>query len=106
MHRAGRPVRQMVEVGSRRGPSAPAVAGALLALFACLVVFGYLVGKSGGEDLDAARAAGAAQGRQQVSPSATRRGYAQGLRAGRREGYKQTYRRTYRAAYGKAVGGQ
>jgi hypothetical protein len=66
---------------------------------------GYFVGHSGGEDLDAARAAGTAQGKHESTAAGTRDGYRQGFKEGRRAGYKQTYRKAYRTAY-KQAGGQ
>jgi len=65
---------------------------------------GYLVGHSGGEDLDAVRAAGTAQGKHESTAAGTRGGYREGFREGRRAGYKQTYRRAYKAAYKEAGG--
>jgi hypothetical protein len=65
---------------------------------------GYFIGRSGGEDLDAARAAGTLQGAHQGTVASSRAGYRQGFREGRRAGYEQTYGKAYRTAYKQATG--
>ncbi len=65
---------------------------------------GYFLGRSGGEDLDAARSAGAAEGRHVATAGRTRAGYREGFAVGERAGYRQAFRREYRAAYKQAGG--
>jgi len=60
---------------------------------------GYLLGKSGGEDLDAARASGERAGQREGAARGAERGYDQGFRQGRRAGYKETYKKTYDKTY-------
>jgi hypothetical protein len=62
----------------------------------------YLIAKSGGEDLDAARAAGQAAGQKQGVSQGTKIGYARGFKAGHDKGYAQTYDAAYRKTYRKA----
>jgi hypothetical protein len=90
-------------VGSERRGGRGLIAGvvACLVLAAGAGVGGYFVGKSGGEDLDAARAAGAAEGREQGSAKGAEEGYAEGFKEGRREGYSATFATAYRKAYAK-----
>jgi flagellar biosynthesis/type III secretory pathway protein FliH len=79
----------------------------LLAALAILVgagaaIGGYFIGYSTGEDLDAAREAGAAAGREAGSARGAEQGYAQGFKEGRKKGYQQTYASAYEEAYRKA----
>lgn len=60
---------------------------------------GYALGKSGGEDLDAARAKGAAEGQREGAARGAERGYDFGLKQGEKAGYKQTYKKSYDRAY-------
>jgi hypothetical protein len=76
---------------------------AVLVLAAC-GVGGYLVGNSGGEDLDAARAAGARAGHDEGIRKGTQAGYAGGFRAGKRRGYLQAFAPAYKKAYIAAYG--
>lgn len=62
----------------------------------------YFVGKSSGEDLDAAKAAGTAAGQESGAARGTRIGYAKGFKEGREKGFEQTYSDAYREAYAKA----
>lgn len=62
----------------------------------------YLIGRSTGEDLDAAKAAGAAAGRRVGIARGTHRGYADGFKRGRNEGYAETYPDAYARAYRQA----
>lgn len=70
-----------------------ATAGAAL----LLLLSGYLIGKSGGADVEAAQAAG------------TKAGTAAGAKSGKKQGYdagyKKGYRTSYKAAYEKAKRG-
>lgn len=78
---------------------------AIVALVALLAagagVGGYLAGKSGGEDLDAARAAGERQGKRDGAERGARRGYQEGFKKARKAGYNQTYDKAYIRAYVK-----
>ena len=65
---------------------------------------GYFLGRSGGEDLDAARSAGTAEGRHVATAGTTRAGYRDGFAEGRRAGYRQAFRREYKTAYKQAGG--
>lgn len=71
-----------------------ATAGAAL----LLLLSGYLIGKSGGADVEAAQAAG------------TKAGTAAGAKSGKKQGYdagyKKGYRTSYKAAYEKAKRGE
>jgi flagellar biosynthesis/type III secretory pathway protein FliH len=82
-------------------PPALMVVGAVLLCLA-LGAVGYFIGRSTGEDLDAANAAGEAAGKVRGTEIGSRRGYASGFKAGRQAGYKQTYADAYRQAYRKA----
>ncbi len=75
---------------------------AVVLLAAGLGVGGYFLGRSTGENLDAARAAGAAAGQNRGAAKGAAQGYAVGLKAGRKAGYGQTYPTAYRKAYRKA----
>ena len=91
-----------------RSPGVPAMKHGLIAivLIAAAGVGGYVTGRSGGEDLSAARSAGTQQGHNEGTAEGTQRGTREGLRAGRKVGYRRAYRRAYRLAYRKASGGQ
>lgn len=78
------------------------VAGTLgIALLVCVLaaVGGYLLGRSSGADIDAARLAGAEEGRGLARRAAEQRGYQEGRRVGERAGHRATYRNAYKAAY-------
>lgn len=83
------------------GPASAEAAGRrrVLAVVACIGVCaalgGYFVGRSGGEDLDAARASGTIAGKRESTKAAERDGY----KVGHKAGYKQTYRKAYETAY-------
>ncbi len=62
----------------------------------------YLVAKSGGEDLNAARAAGHAAGQRHGTAQGAKIGYARSFKTGNDKGYAQTYDAAYRQAYRKA----
>jgi hypothetical protein len=62
-------------------------------------VGGYLLGQSGGEDLEAARTAGLEQGRRTGNANGTRDGYQEGFTKGRRAGYARAYDKAYVRAY-------
>src|SRR4051812_34527287 len=66
---------------------------------------GFFVGRSGGENVDAARAEGTLQGKHESTKAAERDGYNQGYKEGKKAGYKQTYKQAYKTAY-KEAGGQ
>jgi hypothetical protein len=63
---------------------------------------GYLLGKSSGEDLDAARAAGSASGQQNGATKGAAQGYTAGRVQGRRQAYRESYRTAYKTAYRQA----
>lgn len=65
-------------------------------------VGGYFVGKSTGEDLDAARDAGVAAGQRKGAAVGSKQGYEIGFKKGRERGYEQTFDDAYRGAYRKA----
>jgi hypothetical protein len=76
----------------------------VLTSFVALLIAGtgagaYLYGLSTGEDLEAARASGAAAGKRQGTAIGTRQGYAAGFKRGRERGYDQTYAESYESAY-------
>lgn len=70
-------------------------AAAVAALAATLFVVGWLIGGSGGADVDAATAAGKKAG--------TAAGIKAGESSGFDEGEKKGYRTAYKAAYSKAL---
>lgn len=77
-----------------------AVIGSLLLAVALLVgIGGYAVGRSSGEDLDSARAAGRTAGAIQGTQRGKKLGYATGYRKGRSAGYTASYPAAYREAY-------
>ena len=65
---------------------------------------GYFVGRSGGKDIDAARAAGTSQGEHVSTAASERAGFKQSYAEGRRIGYRETYRKAYKTAYKEAGG--
>ena len=64
---------------------------------------GYFVGRSGGEDLDAARNAGTLEGKHQSTAASERTGYKQGYKEGHKAGYDETYKKAYKTAYKTAT---
>jgi hypothetical protein len=84
----------------RRSQRKPlAISAIVLALAAGVGVGGYFLGRNSGEDLDAARAAGARQGQREGAARGAERGYGQGFRRGRRQGYRHSYGPAYDRAY-------
>ena len=75
-----------------------------LAVLIVLLLAGsaYLLGKSSGEDLDAARARGSAEGQRDGSVKGAAQGYRAGQLLGHRQGYRASYGTAYKAAYRKA----
>jgi hypothetical protein len=81
-----------------------AVAGVIaLALGAGSALGGYFLGKSSGEDLQAARLAGERAGQQAGAASGAEKGYAQGFTQGRKKGYRNAYESAYRKTYRQAL---
>jgi hypothetical protein len=64
-----------------------------------LGVGGYVVGAGSGEDLDRARADGAAAGREHGAARGRERARAEGIERGRDQGYETGYETAYRRAY-------
>jgi hypothetical protein len=91
----------MVARPTRRGRIV-AVALIVLMVAGGAGVGAYFAGRSTGEDIEAARAAGAAAGRKAGTAKGTKQGYAEGLKVGREKGYQQTYADAYKAAYRRA----
>jgi hypothetical protein len=84
----------------RERPAWRAVAAGVLAV--CLVgagVGGYLIGNSPEADLDAVRAAAAAQGREEGSAAGAEEGYDQGFEAAQQRNYAAAYAAAYEKAY-------
>ena len=82
----------------RQGRAAAIVLGLIVIALAC-GVGAYLVGKSGGENLDAAKAAGQAAGHVAGRTEGSRQGFAAGFKAGRRAGFKLAYAPAFKHAY-------
>ena len=77
--------------------------GILILLIAAGAGMGaYFYGKSTGEDLDAARAEGAAAGQKKGAAKGAEKGYEEGFEEGRREAYAESFEEAYRVAYRKA----
>lgn len=97
-----RPEMEPASAPTHRRPSFRKRAG-LLAVVLVLAVGaglgGYLVGERGGEDVDAARAAGERQGKSEGEASAAKLGYREGFIKGRKAGYARTYDKAYIRAY-------
>jgi hypothetical protein len=68
-------------------------------LIAIAGVGGYLIGKSGGQDLTAAREAGALRGHDQGVRVGTRQGFAVGFKSARKVSFRLAYTQAYRASY-------
>jgi hypothetical protein len=60
---------------------------------------GYLIGSSSNMDVDAARLAAAAKGREAGAELGARKGYAEGFRSARGRSYRSVYAASYRQAY-------
>jgi hypothetical protein len=80
----------------------PLSIAAAVVLIAGLAAGGYLLGKSSGEDIDAARAAGTAAGQRDGAAKGAAQGYNAGRLQGRRQGYQDSFGRAYKTAYRKA----
>ena len=89
--------------GAGRGSSGATRWALVLALAALAGAGGYLVGRSGGEDLDAARAAGEKKGQAEGAAQGAQRGFEEGFAEGRKTGYRETYKKARRAAYERAL---
>jgi hypothetical protein len=81
-------------LGSRRYAIVAALSGAIILVAAS----GYVLGKSSGEDLDAARLSGAKHGRAEGAARGAEQGFSSGYSAGRKRGYRQGYKSAYRKA--------
>ena len=80
-------------------------ASAIAATIGIAVVFagsGYLLGKSTGEDLGAARTAGKEAGQRAGVKKGTSAGYSAGFRRGRAQGYQSTFGPAYKREYAQA----
>src|SRR3954466_16117724 len=75
------------------------VLAAVACIGLCAALGGYFVGRSGGHDLDAARAAGTLAGKHESTKASQNDGYKAGYKAGHKAGYKQTYKKAYKTAY-------
>jgi hypothetical protein len=69
----------------------------------CAALGGFLIGRSGGHDVDAARAEGTAAGKHESTKATTRDGYNAGYKVGHKRGYDQTYKKSYKNAYKTAT---
>lgn len=76
--------------------------GGVLAVALAIGVGAFFFGKSTGEDLEAARAAGAKAGHSKGAARGAAEGYAAGFKQGRATGFKRTYPQAYRASYAEA----
>ena len=74
----------------------------VLVVIAGCAVGGYAIGKSGGEDLSAARAAGEAEGTKVGARKGAAKGYLDGFKKGQKAGYEKFYGDAYEEAYRKA----
>jgi flagellar biosynthesis/type III secretory pathway protein FliH len=84
----------------RRGRTRAILAGVAVVVCALAVgVAAYFVGKSTGEDLEAAQTAGARAGERAGTAKGTKQGYAAGFAQGRKKGYERAYAPAYRAVY-------
>src|ERR687895_2173836 len=83
-----------VEAAQRRRALA-----ALAVVGVAAVLGGFFIGRLGGEDVDAARRAGTAEGQRQSTAASERSGYKAGYKEGRQAGYKATYKKAYKTAY-------
>lgn len=77
---------------------------AFIAALAILLVLGagvggYVSGRSGGEDIEAARRASAAAGQEKGAAQGAKEGFRRGVDSGRKRGYREAYPDAYRAAY-------
>ena len=74
----------------------------LILLLAALGAGGYLLGLSTGEDLDAARSGGTAQGQREGAAQGAEEGFAEGRAQGREQAFSKSYKGSYQTAYRKA----
>ena len=81
--------------------SRKAIALAAAAVIAVLAAgFGaYLIGHSGGEDLEEARSAGQAAGTERGTEEGTKAGLQEGLEQGRKQGFGTSFEDAYTSAY-------
>jgi hypothetical protein len=75
---------------------------AAIVLIVGLAAGGYFLGKSSGEDLDAARAQGAAVGQRAGAAQGASEGFAQGRKEARGKAFATSYTTSYRASYRQA----
>ncbi len=78
------------------------ICAAVVAVAIAVGAGSYLIGRSTGEDLDAAKAAGAATGKRAGTAKGTQQGYADGFKNSRQKGYDETYPVAYVNAYQQA----
>ncbi|MDQ2630220.1 MAG: hypothetical protein M3Y75_04475 [Actinomycetota bacterium] len=74
----------------------------VLAAALAIGVGAYFIGRGTGEDLEAARTAGAQAGHRKGAAIGAAEGYAMGFKRGREAGFKRTYPKAYRKSYAKA----
>ncbi|MBK8294177.1 MAG: hypothetical protein IPK93_05135 [Solirubrobacterales bacterium] len=92
---------------ARRGFSRPvalALICAVLLVALAAGVGGYFYGRTTGEDLVAAKAAGLTAGKKQGAKRGAAKGLAIGLREGRRKGFSRAYGPAFRQEYAAAFG--
>ncbi len=82
------------------------VAATVLLIAVAVGVVGYVTGRAGGDDREAAQSASKRQGRSEGEGRARRMGYSAGYARGQRVGYRQTYRKADRAGYRSALEGR
>jgi hypothetical protein len=94
---------------SRSGPRSVevrlATIGLVVGILAVALAIGagaYVYGKSTGEDLDAARAAGTEAGQREGTAKGAAEGYAAGFKKGREVGFRRAYPKAYRESYAEA----
>jgi hypothetical protein len=78
------------------------LAALAIVIAAAVGVGAYLLGRTGGQDLAAARAKGHKEGISLGYAAGIHRGYSRGFSASRQLTYQQAYRRAYVAAYRRA----
>lgn len=83
----------------RRSTLFTVLAGVIVAI--ALGAGGYMVGKNSGEDLEAARAAGASAGKAAGEKRGQSRGFRAGFTKGNSLGFTASYNQAYRRAYVK-----
>jgi hypothetical protein len=80
----------------------PRVVAAVLLAIAALGVGAYLVGRSTGADLNAAREAGATAGKRHGTAVGRTQGYAEGFKEGHDKAFEKAFADTFRKAYRQA----